>query len=348
MPRRVFGYTLDNNNKKSPVELYVRLHIGYGDAIMLRPAIIANMKRYPDKTHIIHSHADPACIYKDIENLIIVPIKQPFTADREVGIAWRRTQSNKISYNYWMIDNIYYLSSPCADYETENAPYKRVRRKSKSVVIPTGNQIYRSRQSIFCEVVGVDFDVNNYNVSFYPEELEYARSVLPDKEGVVGIQLKTSTFTRDYDRMSSLVDYIAKRVRLVAITDYNGREVYRGHADNVEFVGNANIRYTWAAISRLSLFVGTDSFGIHAAGSLGVPTYGIFGPTNPRCRLSHYKVAAWNDRFNLPILRRGLKRGCGRQYCWYQPCESRLCINYYSPEYYWKDIQKKLGGRINV
>ena len=348
-----------------PVELYERIHTGYGDGIMLRPAIIANMKRYPERRHIIHTYADTAPIYKDIDNLEVVTIKESKALNHEKANVYRLGVSLRLALKYDSVANFYALSSPCADYESERSPFDArekhrtkyfferfdgylptllPRLKSKDIVkrmaVPTGRSIIKSRQQIFCDVVGVPFTLGNYNVQFSMEEEQYANSIVGDVGDFVAVNLKASTPVRDYKYMDALVDYTAARENAVCITDYDAE--YRGKRSNVFLIGNKDIRKAWAVISRAKWFIGPDTFGVHAAGSTGVSTYGIFGPTDPKCRLTHYKHAAWNDKWKTRILRRGMRRGCGRQYCWYKPCRFISCINLKPPGYYYHDAVKKL------
>ena len=261
---------------------------------------------------------------------------------------------------------MYLLSSPCADYESLNSPFRAVEKIKrrlcfnrfkdlfsskhrkfyfekdlKRFAIPTNNVIRKSRQDIFCDTVGVDFNINNYNVIFTDEEHNIACDFVGDKNFVVGVQIKSSTKTRDYKYSVELVEYISKFADLVIVFDSKWR--YSGSRLNIKS-STFGIRQQWANIAKLSMLIGPDSFGVHAAGSLGIPTYGIFGPTDPKCRLTNYECATWNEKWRLPIARRGLKRGCGRQYCWYQPCKHISCINSRSPKYYWEDAIKKLEG----
>ena len=47
------------------------------------------------------------------------------------------------------------------------------------------------------------------------------------------------------------------------------------------FAGQLNLGQTLALLERCMLFVGNDSAPMHMAAALGIPTVGIFGPTNP-------------------------------------------------------------------
>ena len=50
-------------------------------------------------------------------------------------------------------------------------------------------------------------------------------------------------------------------------------------------VGKLNLEESVAALEQLDLFIGIDSGLLHAAGAVGTPTVGLFGPINPKLRL---------------------------------------------------------------
>lgn len=354
------------------MELYERIHTGLGDGIMLRPAIIANMQRYPERRHILHIYSGVACIFEDIEGLEIVPIKHSKNmcdVDKEAQERYFLSYMRSKDYN---ISNVYMLSTPCADYESDHSPFESVIKEKKRLcftrslglyygmykrtlprlslyrkvlnyAVPTGNKIRKSRQQIFCETIGVSFSLDNYNVKFSDKELYLANNVINGSGDVIGIHMRTSTHQRDYKYMIDLVEHVASKVN--AVITFDSKWEYTGRRSNV-ISSLHGIREKWAIISKLKMLIGPDSFGIHAAGSLGIPTYGMFGPTDPACRLTHYKNAAWNGKWRLPVLRRGFRLGCGRQYCWYKPCKARMCLNARSPQYYWNNAVTKLERAI--
>jgi ADP-heptose:LPS heptosyltransferase len=79
------------------------------------------------------------------------------------------------------------------------------------------------------------------------------------------------------------------------IVRWGGRVVILGGADELELaerfrayvpralslVGALSLSETVAVLERCFLFLGNDSAPLHMAGALGVPTVGIYGPTNP-------------------------------------------------------------------
>lgn len=361
------GVKLDKSKAPMITEVYERITTGLGDGIMIRPAILANMREHPERRHVAHIFAATAAILEDIEGIELVPIHTPPDTEEDEHTVARFNVSRTIAETYAPY-RIHNLSNPCSAYETLNAPWRKVpsnRRKCrfsrthpyiplKSYRIPrlqftnervvlrerTGLAVLSSRQEIFCRECDVKFDTD-YGVSFSEEEEEFAEDFLEGMDNPVGIHLRSSERWRDYERMDMLVEYAARKHKGTIVTiDREG--AYYGRRSNVASLLHDNVRYVWAVISRLKRLIGPDSFGVHAAGSTGVETYGIFGPTDPAVRLK-YRQAAWCDKWNTRILRRGLKPGCGYQYCWYTACEKRDCINSRLPGFYWNDSIAKLG-----
>lgn len=322
--------------------LYRRVTRGFGDAVMLRPAIIGNMRKYPNDRHILHIHHKVAPIFYDIQNLEIFELtgtKDPIPRLEYVSQPkfFEDEEGNKVRYKqslyHQMIGGdltddveVYELSTPCAEYETKNMP-----------------NVQLSRQQIYCYVVGVDFSIDDYNVSFDNSEIEFADTFLRNFSGsLVGIHPRSFDIWRDYrymtlfdrrNKMTDLIKLISKKINgyVIVFDDSDDFIVNK----NVIRCYNKDVRRTWAIMSRMNLGIGIDSMGIHLMGSCDVPVYGIFGPTDPSKRLL-YSNAGWNEK----------SFDC--QYCWYRPCDSVYCMNSKSVEYYWDDIKRKMGGCINV
>lgn len=301
--------------------IYERLTIGLGDGIMLRPAIIANIQKYPYDRHILHGHISILPIFKDITGL-----ETKAFADYRYSV--RKVKSTLLIKRYYPDAIIYELSRVCAEYETLNAPVKVEKRKFKL----TGEQILLSRQELWCDTVGVSFNMDNYKVQFFKEEQDFARAMLDEFRDYIVIHAESNDKKRrDYTKMHFLIEYVAKKWDGWILTigkDYQ----YKGLMRNIYSINNRDIRKIWCMISKSKLLIGIDSFGVHAAGSTGINTYGIFGSTDPECRLL-YPKAFYSDPYDR----------CQWQYCWYQTCVERPCINRRSPKYYWEDICRKVN-----
>jgi hypothetical protein len=211
-------------------------------------------------------------------------------------------------------------------YETENLPY-----------------ITKSRQEIFCETVGVKFSQCNYNVKFTNEELEAADNLLQKHSRCIGVHLRSAEKWRDFRyvnvakrkiRMFNIVELLAKKFDGYIVT-FDGGIKYDGRRKNVISFAEEDIRLKWAIASKMLVGIGPDSAYVHMFGSAGVPTYGIFGPTDPRIRLL-YPNCYYSPRYYK----------CGYQYCWYlyPRCRYNIgCINSHASRFYVKDILRKMG-----
>lgn len=285
---------------------------------MLRPAIVVNIKKYPNADHILHINNSTAPMFFDIENLMVVSIE-----GKSIGLKQRNSRKLLDSYKE---HQLYELSRPCAQYEAETVPY-----------------IIQSRQDLFCEVVDVKFNIGNYNVSFTEEEMGFAEDFLSGKEVCIGVHLRSAEQWRDFRyinikknelRMVVIAEELARRIDGYVILfdmDYE----YNGKAKNIVSLVESNVRNVWAVMSRMLFGVGPDSAGVHMFGSTGVPVYGVFGPTDPGIRLKYHN-AYWPPRYSK----------CNMQYCWYHwpRCKYNIgCLNYRTSRFFAKDIMRKVG-----
>lgn len=290
-------------------EVYERIPAGLGDGVMLRPAIVANMSKKPRARHVLHIWEAVSRIFNDIDGLEIVPL------GGEEGERYDKSRRLLRGYNK---GNLYELSSPGLQYETSVQPH-----------------VNKSRQEIFCDVVGVPFSKSSYRVTFSESEEQFARHFVCGMDNPIGIHVRASQWYRDYEFIKLLVEYFAKKYDGTVVT-FDDKYIHNTRKTNIASLAVPNYRLSWAVMSKMNILVGPDSFGIHAAGSAGVPVYGLFGPTDPRCRLK-YENAAWLDSYST----------CGRQYCWYKPCRQISCLSTRLPGFLWDDIVAKLGSFLD-
>jgi hypothetical protein len=293
------------------------------------------MKRRPYSEHRAHVFTHSYNILSDIEGLHLWLYDEPDIKDRY--------QQSDISIMNTHNSDVYRLSSPCADYESENTPIA----KEDNKYLRTNRHIFKSRQQIYCDVVGVPF-IMDYDVKFSLEEEMFAEMFVSQLVNPIGVHLEAAEAYRSYIYKDWFIKELCNSTKshVVVISP----ETYITKNKNEVVLSHKNIRYVWAVISKLKLLIGVDSFGVHAAGSTEVPVYGIFGPTDPFVRLQ-YKTVQWAD--NVP--ERKSKACRGR--CWYNPCKivgSRKkdtdiivpCISCHSPKYYIQDVKKKYGGLL--
>jgi hypothetical protein len=304
---------------------YQRLTRGLGDAIMLRPAIIGSMKQNQQDRHVLHCLSSISCLFRDIQWLEIVEFDSTGTQQFDMKVyEGLLLQSRKLISHYDGLVRVFQLSISESEYEYNNAPYQVV----KGQYVPTGKKIEISRQIIWCSVVGVPFSTENYHVLFFDAEHEYADKFLADKSNPLVIHLKSVDKARSYKYPDAFIEYFAKRWDgYVIIMDGE----YRGTRKNVVALKD-EIRKAWAVISKATALIGIDSFGIHASGSTGVSTYGIFGQTDPKCRLLYPRAVS-----------SGSYEKCSIQPCWYSCCKYVPCLNARKPSWYWEDFRLKIG-----
>lgn len=303
-----------------------RLVRGFGDAIMLRPAIIGNMLKHPLARHILHCLKSTSCIFRDIQGLEIIEFEDGKLAKAFDYEEYQKLvlESRKLISRLDGEITIFQLSKSESEYEFDNAPY--VIENGKYVA--TGRRIRLSRQEIWCKIVGVRFSRENYKCQFFDSELEYADKFLADLDNPLVIHLNSVDKSRSYRYPDAFIDYFAKPWQgHIIVLDHE----YRGTRNNVIML-SADIRKVWAIISKCRALVGVDSFGIHAGGSAGIFTYGIFGPTDPKCRLL-YSNAVSSSSYDK----------CGLQPCWYLNCQHVPCINARKPNWYWRDFSDRSG-----
>jgi len=305
--------------------IYVRPVSGFGDAVMLRPAIVANMIKYPDDKHTIFSVSPFLDIYNDIDGLTIVDTPGA-RLDDKIQCIEDNARRDDIHYNVY---------NTCALYETKNQPYYIINNNGSSKAVPSGKHIILSRQEIWGNVVGVDFDINNYKVKFSDEELEKA-DYYKHYGRYMFLHMESADIWRSYIYRQSLVDYFAKRYDGYVFVMDRGFK-YFGRCKNVVTFDDMPIRDMWVIISNATLMVGVDSAGVHLAGSVEVPTFGLFGPTDPKMRLL-YKKVGWIDRFSRI-------RSC-RQPCWYLPCKHLSCLRSITPRFIYNKVKKTFGDYL--
>lgn len=306
--------------------VYVRIVRGAGDMIMCRPAIIGNIRKFPNSRHVLHCLDTTSPLARDIKNLEIVEFNSTGTQQFDMNVYEKLlAESARLICKYGKNVKAYELITEC-QYETENAPYTIQNGK----YIPTGKHINISRQEIWCDQVGVPFDMNNYDVNFFDSEHDYADSIMGafQYEPMLMIHLKSADDWRSYKYPNQFIDYFAKKWDgLVVVLDHE----YQGIRKNVIMLNEKDIRKVWCLISKAQALIGVDSFGIHASGSTGVATYGMFGPTDPDCRLRYPKAVS-----------SGAYLKCNIQYCWYQHCKHIPCLKARTPKWYWNDTKRIL------
>jgi len=156
---------------------------------------------------------------------------------------------------------------------------------------------------------GFEIRDKSYVYEVLPEEQKWAEEFLNKySRPIVGIQLKSSTWVRTWPS--------EEVIRLIRMLRFNGINIVVmdnnnnfGFTENgiINMVGNSyNIREVASVIKNLNLLITPDSGLLHFGGHFKIPTIGVFGGSDPKCRLKYYSTV-------YPIVNKQ-KLDC--QYCW--------------------------------
>lgn len=269
---------------------------GIGDAVMMLPAVTALKKQVGDDLVVMSCIDYIAPVFQNHPYLDYI-----LSYDHvEIGAGIDELTLKAMS-DAGSVIHRYYHPCPAAIYESEHCP-----------------RITQSRQVIFCEHAGVEFDVDNYYLELNEEEKAFSDELGGDRYVVV--QIRSHDKWRDYRHMKW---FLVKLVSLGRKMDF--RVVTIDSTIDLEVPGtvaytHTHLRKIFGLINGAIMLVGPDSAFIHVAGALKVPTLGLFGPTNPAVRMKYHN-AHW-----MPWFKR-----CRKQYCWYMPCKWRFCLSTLKP-----------------
>ena len=267
---------------------------GIGDAVMIVPAITALRKEYgKDAKIVIVTIPYCAPIFFNNPDIDYVVNAEQFT-----GVDACRDYFEKLGSLFIT------LSNPCPSsiYEASNEP-----------------NIYRSRQELFCEACGVQYKIENNRLFVTDHDNMVARKAIPFDQYVV-VHCSSNSKFRDLPHYHTdyLIKLLSERLEpsnMGVVLISHGWKYKHHKRKNIIRVLQPPLSHTIAVINNSMGLIGSDSMGIHVAGALGLPSYGIFGMTNPEMRMA-YPKADWYRRYNR----------CHRQYCWYHPCVFRFCL----------------------
>jgi ADP-heptose:LPS heptosyltransferase len=110
---------------------------------------------------------------------------------------------------------------------------------------------------------------------------------------IIGIHVGPSWPVREWtvEGWISLVALLRENLDCTVIQLGSDVDTAKGHVGafrilgTEDWVGKLNLKESVAALGQLNLFIGIDSGLLHAAGAVGTPTVGLFGPINPKLRL---------------------------------------------------------------
>lgn len=274
---------------------------GIGDAVMITGAVHGLRREYGSDIIIIVAtipYCAPIFYYNPDVDYIVDSTKFDRISKSNIIYGSGKDICRKVFESVGSIFISLSHECPCAIYESSNEP-----------------NIHKSRQELFARACDIKYRKGQCKVYTNDEELEHASKYIPYDKYIV-FQSSSANSTRDLPKYhcNSLTSILSSRL---ATKGYGLVSLLPGrNHKNIIHITNTSLRHIISIVSKADMLVGIDSMGIHVAGALDVPIYGIFGPTNPAMRLSDYNNAAWYKGYSK----------CKRQPCWYHPCIFRQCM----------------------
>ena len=204
-----------------------------------------------------------------------------------------------------------------------------------------------------------ELDINDktvdYRIDVAKEEREWAEDKLATDRAfglLIGIQpcvKRSFDPTRQWpaENFLQLCDLLHERFNSFIYLFGNNEEldvleaISKSVKSNVKTVVGLPLHKVSALIQRMDCFAANDSGLMHMAAAVGVPTLGIFGPTNP-VRTSPYGVKNAIVRSGEAVSRRYLLSGQVSE----KLKDSRLNLNQLSPEIILQELEKLIGEKL--
>lgn len=275
--------------------IFYRNERGIGDACMLKPTV--EYYQNTTESEIVVVMNEPASAVFKHSGVTIIPVSLFDIADYE----------NAMFFN---------VSRCCLNYELAKR-YK----------------LDKSRFDLFAMVCNATIESHG-NITVTDAEILHIYDRYPILKAkangfnMVGIVVRSAQEWRSYQHWKLVAEYF-NRFTLLDNTSKKVVPIIIDHEQPLEGFNctkDLDIRETIVLISQLDLVIGPDTGPMHVAGTLGIPTLWLFGPTDPRLRVGYYPEA------NV------IWKPCNKdRVCWYDYCEKLNCLWKISP---WEVVRK--------
>jgi len=279
--------------------LFYRGTIGLGDLVMLMRAVELTRLGYMDATIIVQ------CVYPDLIRGhpaidVVLSHKDP---DPE----------HDIRIN---------LSTCCAEYEADIAPLIAINR-IELFCLHTAKRLQEEGYE------PIEWDGNPPTLWVSDIDLRWAQRLISSaangQKAPIGIFKRTAEWWRNWGEIHLLAQMLADDG--YPVFGFDKEERINAQINHI--VGRSLGRVS-ALVSQMGLLIAGDTAGVHIAGGLNVPIYGIFGPTDPLIRLECYGKARW------------AKVKCRLHPCWYTPCKKVKCLKKLKASAVYLDVKRML------
>jgi ADP-heptose:LPS heptosyltransferase len=148
----------------------------------------------------------------------------------------------------------------------------------------------------FAQVLGISADLDSVNLRVPERErgrmIKRLRAVNPEGRPIIVIHSGPTWPVRDWpiERWFELVEKIAAKGSVIIhvgmdFDSYRRRVQPRPIPNTINWVNALNLMGLTALLEQTNVFIGIDSGPLHIATALGVPSVGLFGPTEGRLRV---------------------------------------------------------------
>jgi ADP-heptose:LPS heptosyltransferase len=232
--------------------LVTRAMGGMGDIMMMAPGLIALKKKHPDKEIHFAIPKSFFCLFDGMPEFTCIDIEA--------------TEIDVHSYFRW-ID-----LTDCPAARTEGLQFPQIRS---------------NRIAIFAKAMGVNLKrlkrsgiLPKYVISNEEQTSakRYLDEINPHKLPVIGIQPFSAETYRTWPHAEQLVQDLASKA-IVLVFNHENTPGFEGV--NIHKIIKP-VRESFSIVAQCGLLIVPDSSFVHLGPALGIPTVGIFGPTNGR------------------------------------------------------------------
>ncbi len=175
--------------------------------------------------------------------------------------------------------------------------WKRSWLLTRAVAPPIRDSVHKAASFLrLLEQVGVPADGLRYDVGILPEDHQAAQALLEELGAAVGDRLVALHPGANWrlkrwpaDRFAEVADALRERhgARVLLVGGPEDlplahRIVQRTKSHPVVVTGKTSFRQLGALLARTRLLISNDSGPLHLGMAVGIPTIGLFGPTDPK------------------------------------------------------------------
>ena len=119
--------------------------------------------------------------------------------------------------------------------------------------------------------------LKDHRTHIYPKKIDLEKFGIMDEDKLICMHTKSAADIKDWDinNFIKLIEHL-KDYKIITIGSKDDPKI-----ENTINLRGIKIREVAYIISKCRLFIGVDSIGVHMASSLGIPTIGLYGSTDP-------------------------------------------------------------------